>query len=161
MDNNLKHKINSYLSFELNNESFALNVRNVINILEMCKITEIPKSPEYMKGVINLRGMVLPVIDMGIKLGTEKIKISTNTCILVLELNIDKEIIKIGAIVDAVSEVLEIEPKELLDPPTIGTKYKSEFITSLIKKDEKFIMVLDINKIFSQNEIVELIEVHE
>lgn len=151
-------RINSYLSFQLGDESFATNVGVVLNILEMLKITKIPRSPEYMKGVVNLRGEVLPVIDLRMKFGMEACSITSNTCILVMEMMLDEEEIKIGALVDAVREVHEITTEEILPPPTIGSKYRSEFITGMYKDGDSFLMILDMQKIFSLNELTVLAE---
>ena len=116
MNNEPTAALNSYLSFKLGDELFAVNVGKVLNILEMTRITKVPNSPEYMKGVINLRGSVLPVIDMRVKFGLELTEETVNTCILVLDIEIDNESVKVGALVDAVSEVLEIEEEEKAVP---------------------------------------------
>ena len=107
MDELEKLTLNSYLSFKLGDEIFASNVSKVLNILEMMKITKVPKAPTYMKGVINLRGTVLPVVDTRLKFGMLPIELTTNTCILVLDVKVDEESVHIGAIVDSVQEVLE------------------------------------------------------
>lgn len=146
-------KMISYLTFKLGEETFAANVSKVLNILEMTRITEVPQAPKYMKGVINLRGAVLPVIDTKVKFGMGNTEFTTNTCILVLEIEIDQESIQVGAIVDSVQEVLEIEDEQIQPPPSIGTKYRSEFIEGMVKVDEEFIMVLDMDKVFSADEL--------
>ncbi len=159
MEEDLKEQI-SYLSFRLGEEIFAANVSKVLNILEMTKITKVPKAPAHMKGVINLRGSVLPVIDTRVKLGLSPTDVTVNTCILVLEVDVEGETLQVGALVDAVSEVLEIESKELLPPPSIGNKYKSDFINGVYKlNDENFIMIVDMNKLFTSNETQTLNEI--
>jgi len=149
--------INSYLSFKLGEEEFAAHVGKVLNILEMTKITEVPKAPIYMKGVINLRGTVLPVIDTRIKFGMTATKYTTNTCIIVLDIQVDGEQIQIGALVDAVQAVLEIEKGQILPPPSIGSKYRSEFIEGVANIDEKFIMILDMDAVFSTEDVTDLL----
>ncbi len=151
-------KINSYLSFKLGDEEFAAHVGKVLNILELTKITEVPKAPDYMKGVINLRGTVLPVVDTRIKFGMKPTEYTTNTCIVVMEVELDNDIVQVGALVDAVQAVLEIDDSQIQPPPSIGSKYKSEFIYGMVKVDEKFIMLLDMEKVFSSDEIVSLQE---
>ncbi len=146
----------SYLTFQLGNESFALSVKHVINILEMCNITEVPQMPDYVKGVINLRGEVLTVIDTRLKFGMSEIEITKNTCILVLDVMVNNNSIKIGSLVDGVSEVIEIDEKTIKPPPTIGAEYKSKFVTGMIESNDKFTMLLDINKVFSVDEIINL-----
>ena len=149
-------KINSYLSFSLGEEDFAVNVSCVLNILEMSRITRIPRAPEYMLGVINLRGEVLPLVDMHIKFGMESAEIDSNTCILVMDLVLDGEEIKVGALVDSVKEVHEIQPEDILPAPSIGSRYRSDVIEGLYKNKEAFIMILDMNKIFTLDELYEI-----
>ena len=147
-------KLKSYLSFKLGEEIFAANVSKVLNILEMTKITKVPQAPAYMQGVINLRGTVLPVVDTRIKFGLSATEFTPNTCILVLEVIVENEHLHIGALVDAVQEVLEIEDEELLAPPTLGNRYRSEFINGMYKlTDEQFIMMLDMDRVFSVDDV--------
>ena len=156
MSTSIKNSVDSYLSFRIGKETFAANVKNVLNILEMTKITLVPKSPEYMKGVINLRGIVLPVIDSRIKFGIPETEITTNTCIIVLELHTSGEPIMIGAIVDAVKEVLEINVNDILPPPSIGTSFRSDYLKGMAQSEEGFIMLLDAEKVFGTEEIVDM-----
>jgi purine-binding chemotaxis protein CheW len=149
--------LTSYLSFKLGDETFAANVSKVLNILEMTKITKVPKAPEYMKGVINLRGTVLPLIDTRIKFGLTTTEFTANTCILVLDIQIENDSLHVGALVDGVQEVLEIEPQQILPPPNIGSKYHSDFISGMYKVgEEQFIMILDMDKVFSVDELMEV-----
>ncbi len=146
-------KLNSYLTFKLGDELFAANVGKVLNILEMTKITEVPKAPDYMKGVINLRGTVLPVVDTKKKFSMGETSFTANTCILVLDIEMDGDSIHVGAIVDSVQEVLEFEDKQIQPPPSIGSKYKSEFIDGMVKYNEDFIMILNMDLVFSIDEL--------
>lgn len=155
-DNELTYSNNSYLTFKLGNETFAAPVSKVYNILEMSSITYVPKSPPHLKGVTNLRGSVLPVVDTRIKFGMPEIEYHKNTCIIVLSVNIGNEIVDVGALVDLVQEVVEIEPVNILDPPSIGSKYKSEYIKGIFKTKNQFIMLLDIDKIFATDDIINL-----
>lgn len=148
-----KVKINSFLTFKIGEELFAANVGKVISILELTRITKIPRTPDYIRGVINLRGMVLPIIDLRIKFGLESTEFTTNTCILVLEIEMDDNSIKIGALVDSVQEVLEIEAHELLPPPHIGSNLQTEFIEGMYKMEDTFVMVLNMDMIFSSDEL--------
>ncbi|MDY0201585.1 MAG: chemotaxis protein CheW [Tenuifilaceae bacterium] len=149
-------RINSYLSFKLGDEEFAAHVGKVLNILEMTRITEVPKAPSYMKGVINLRGTVLPVIDTRIKFGMTPTEFTANTCIIVLDIQVDGESIQIGALVDSVQAVLEIEKGTIMPPPSIGSKYKSEFIVGVANMNDKFIMILDMDAVFSTEDVTDL-----
>lgn len=150
--------INTFLSFKLRNEYFATNVDKVLTILEMRAITKVPNSPDYMRGVINLRGNVLPVIDMRIKFGMSKTEFTTETCIIVLNISIDDEVIQAGILVDAVDEVLEIKESDISESPSIGTKYKNEFIQGMYKMDNGFIMLLNIDLIFANDELITINE---
>lgn len=147
-------EINSYLSFNLGEEEFAAHVGKVLNILEMTKITEVPKAPEYMKGVINLRGTVLPVVDTRIKFGMTPTEYTNNTCIVVMEVEIEGDNVQVGALVDSVQAVLEINDAQIQPPPSIGSKYKSDLIYGMAKVDERFIMLLDMDKVFSSDEVI-------
>ena len=146
-------KINSYLTFNLGNEIFGANVAKVLNILEMTKITKVPKAPSYMKGVINLRGSVLPLIDTRIKFDMGETEYTPNTCILVLDIDLNGETVHVGALVDSVQEVIEIDDANIQPPPSIGSKYKSEFIEGMAKLNNEFIMLLNMDMIFSTSEL--------
>ncbi len=156
MNSKVENKMNSFLSFKIGSETFAANVKNVLNILEMTKITKVPKAPTYMKGVINLRGTVLPVIDSRIKFGVEETEITSNTCIIVLELHVGSEPIMIGTIVDSVKEVLELNDADILPPPSIGTNFRTEYLKGMAQTGDGFIMILDAEKVFASEEIVDL-----
>jgi purine-binding chemotaxis protein CheW len=149
---NLTSKVDSFLTFRLNNEIFAAGVDKVLEILEIPKITHVPRSPDYMRGVINLRGNVLPVIDTRSKFGLEPTADTINTCIIVMNLAIDDQQISIGAVVDAVQEVMEISDNDIQPAPSVGSRYKAEFIQGMVKYNDQFIMKLDVDKVFSSDE---------
>lgn len=146
----------SYLSFKLGNEHFAIEVMKIMEILEVTKITKVPHAPEFLKGVVNLRGSVLPVIDSRIKFGMEPVNFTVNTCILVVNIEVDGEEILVGALVDSVSEVFEMEEKHIQPSPSIGAKYKPDFIQGMIKEKDQFMMLLNIDNVFSSfdNELI-------
>ncbi len=153
MNENKSNQINSYLTFMLGEEEFAAHVSKVLNILEMTKITKVPNAPAYMKGVINLRGMVLPVVDTRVKFGMGATQYTDKTCIVVMDLDMDGDIVHVGALVDEVVAVLEIEENQIKPPPGIGDTYNAELITGVVNVDDKFVMILDMEKIFSTTEI--------
>lgn len=157
-ENEENNIIESYLTFHLGEEIFAANVSKVLNILELTKITKVPKSPPYMKGVINLRGAVLPLVDTRIKFDMSETEFTTNTCILVLDVDSNGDSLHVGALVDSVKEVLEFKEDQIQPPPNIGTRYKSEFIEGVVKADENFIMILNMDMIFSTDELITLQE---
>lgn len=145
--------LNSFLTFRLGDELFAANVGKVIEILEVPKITKVPRSPDFMRGVVNLRGSVLSVIDSRIKFGLPTIADTINTCIIVMVVNVEGQDLTLGVIVDAVQEVMEIDDSQMQEMPTIGSKYKTEFIEGMVKHDDQFIMLLNIDALFSSNEV--------
>lgn len=142
-----------YLTFKLSNEIYALEISKVREVLDMTAITKVPQTPEFLLGVINLRGGVVPVIDMRLKFGMTKGEKTVNTCIIIVEVAIDEESAIIGTLVDSVQEVLELEPNQLEPPPRIGTRLKIEFIKAMGKWKKQFIIILDIDRIFSMEEL--------
>ena len=147
-----------YLTFRLGDEVFAIDVANVREILEYTTVTKVPKTPDYMKGVINLRGSVVPVLDMRQKFGMEGIQKTIDTCIVVVEVSYDSEEIVIGALVDSVQEVFELEAENIEPAPRIGTHVKTEFIKGMGKKDDRFIIILDSSKVFSAEELAQVVQ---
>jgi purine-binding chemotaxis protein CheW len=147
-----------YLTFRLGEESFAVDVAQVREILELIPITRVPKTPEYMRGVINVRGSVVPVVDMRLKFGMPKGEDTINTCVIVLEVDLDGEATVIGALADAVNEVSELAPGQIEPAPRLGVRLNTEFVKGIGKHDEKFIIILDIDRIFSTDELVGITE---
>jgi len=154
-EHNILH-INSYLSFKLGEEEFATNAGRVLSILEMTKITEVPQAPAFMKGIINLRGRVLPVIDIRLKFGMLPTVFTSNTCIVVMEVEMDNSSAQLGVLVDSVQAVLEVDKDKVLEAPNIGSRYRAEFIEGIIQQGDGFVMLLDIDKVFSSMDIVAL-----
>jgi len=146
----------TYLTFSLGNENFAINVEQVEKILEFQPVTEVPKSPEYMLGVFNMRGEVIPMIDTRIKFGMEKTQITSSTCVLVITIENEGEKIKLGSLVDSVNEVIRYYKNEIIPLPTVGKQNKAEFLHGVLKHEDKFILLVNADKIFSVDEIVEL-----
>ncbi|MBN1926659.1 MAG: purine-binding chemotaxis protein CheW [Prolixibacteraceae bacterium] len=147
---------NTYLTFSLGNENFAINVDHVEKILEVQPVTEVPKAPEYMLGVFNLRGEVIPLVDTRIKFGMEKTVVSNSTCILVITIENDSEKLKLGAMVDSVNEVVKYSNKDIVPLPTVGKQNKAEFLHGVLKLNDRFILLVNADKIFSVDEIIEL-----
>ena len=153
MEKSIATEINSYLSFKLGNETFASNVSKVLNILEMMKITQVPKSPAYMKGVINLRGGVVPVIDMRLKFGMPATEQTVDTCIIIVEVEVDDESIVLGALADSVQEVFHLNTENIEPAPKLGTQINTEFLKGMGKKDDEFVLLLEIDKVFNADEL--------
>lgn len=142
-----------YLTFKLGDEIFALDVAKVREILDFTTVTKVPRTPDFMRGVINLRGSVVPVVDMRLKFGMSGTEKTVDTCIVVVEVGLGGETVILGALADSVQEVVELEP-DLIEPaPRIGTKLNTDFIRGMGKHDGRFIMILDIDKVFSSDEL--------
>jgi len=142
-----------YLTFKLKDEVFAVDVAQVREILDLAPITRVPQTPDFMRGVINLRGSVVPVVDMRLKFGLDKKEDTINTCIIVVEVSVDDETTVLGAMADSVQEVFELEPGHIEPPPKIGSRLSMEFIRGIGKRDGRFIMILDIDRVFSVREL--------
>jgi len=142
-----------YITFSLEDEMFAVDVSQVREILDSTRITKIPRAPEFMRGVINVRGSVVPVVDMRLKFGMASAESTANTRIIVLELNLDGETMILGALADSVKDVIELEQSQIEDPPKIGSRWKTEFIKGIGKRNDEFIILLDIDRIFSSDEL--------
>jgi len=154
-------EITQYLTFKLDDEVFALDIGKVREVLDYTSITKVPRTPEFMRGVINLRGSVVPVVDLRLKFGMSKTEKTVNTCIIIVEVTVDEETTVLGALADSVQEVLDLEPGNIEPAPKIGTRLNTEFIKGMGKRDNRFIMILDINKIFSTDELALVQETKE
>lgn len=145
-----------YLTFKLADEIFAFDVAKVREILELTSITKVPQTPDFMRGVINLRGSVVPVIDLRLNFGMECTEQTVNTCIIVVEVNLSGETLVLGVLADSVQEVVEMEPELIEPPPQLGTKLNTEFIRGMGKVEQDFVMILDIDKVFSADDLSDL-----
>lgn len=149
----VKAQLHQYLTFKLDEEMFALDVSQVREILDVTTITKVPCSPDFMRGVINVRGSVLPVVDLRLKFrmtGTEQ---SVDTRIVVMEISLEGELITIGTMADAVHDVMDIDPADIDPPPKVGGKWNVEFIKGIGKHNEAFIIILNVDRIFSAHEL--------
>jgi len=142
-----------YLTFRLEDEVFALDISQVREVLDFTAITKVPRSPEFMRGVINLRGSVVPVVDMRLKFSMTRTEQTLNTCIIIAEINVEGETLVLGALADSVQEVIELGPSSIEPAPKIGSRFDTEFIKGMGKRDEEFIIILDIDRIFSAGEL--------
>jgi purine-binding chemotaxis protein CheW len=142
-----------FLTFRLQDELFALDIGKVREVLDFTSITKVPQTPDYMRGVINLRGSVVPVVDMRLKFGMTMSEQTVNTCVIIVEVEMDGETVVMGAMADAVQEVLDLEPDQIEPPPRLGTKLNTEFIRGMGKLAEQFIIILDIDKVFACGEL--------
>lgn len=151
---------NQYLTFKLDSEVFGLAINKVREVLDFTSITRVPQAPEYMRGVINLRGCVVPVIDLRLKFGLPHTQKTVNTCIIITEIKTDEGSTILGALADSVQEVLDLDAEQIEPPPRIGSNLRTEFIQGMGKHDERFIILLDIDRVFTSNEIAVVQDVH-
>lgn len=142
-----------YLTYKLSDEVFALDIGKVREVLDFTSVTKVPQTPEFMCGVINLRGSVVPVIDMRLKFGMSKTEQTVNTCIIITEVILEEESVILGALADSVQEVLDLGPEQIEPAPRIGTGLNTDFIQGMGKHEEQFIIILDIDKVFSAEEL--------
>ncbi len=149
---------NQYLTFTLENDLFALNIGSVREVLEFTNITKVPRTPEFIRGVINLRGRAVPVVDLRMKFGMGETQRTINTCIIIVEVELDGENCILGALADSVREVYEMEPSGIEPPPRMGTRIKTEFIKGMGKAGDEFIVIFDINRVFSSEELAAAME---
>jgi purine-binding chemotaxis protein CheW len=145
-----------YLTFSLAGEMYAVAILNVKEIIEYGTLTEIPMMPAFIRGVINLRGAVVPVIDLAARFGGRQTVIGRRTCIVIVELSESDAHQDIGIVVDAVSEVLEIPPTEIEPPPAFGAKIRTDFIDGMGKVAGKFVIILDVRRVLSVDEMAVL-----
>ncbi|HIJ79372.1 MAG: chemotaxis protein CheW [Desulfobulbaceae bacterium] len=142
-----------YLTFKIDEEYFTVMVHNVREILEYTKITKMPDAPNFMRGIINVRGSVIPVIDLRLKFGMEATIPKASTRIIVMEIEKEGGSLTIGSLADAVKEVIEIAPDQIEPPPDMGTHWKKDYIIGVGQYSDEFIMILDIKKLFSMAEL--------
>jgi purine-binding chemotaxis protein CheW len=140
-----------YITFSLAGERFAISVSHVREVLDLTTITRVPTAPAYMRGVVNVRGSAIPVVDLRLKLGLQRAVDDLNTRILVLELEVDGERAVIGALADSVHDVVEIQPTEVVAAPHIAMRWRSDLIQGMAKRSDQFIMMLDITRVFASD----------
>lgn len=154
-------EVQQYLTFALDSEMFAVGTLSVKEIIEYGQLTVVPMMPDFIRGVINLRGAVVPVIDLAARFGRGEKKITRRTCIVIIEVPNDDGQQDIGVVVDAVSEVLEIPAGDIEPPPTFGAKIRSDFIAGMGKVNGRFVILLDVGKVLSVDEIATLATVSD
>ncbi len=145
---------NSYLTFELGGELFAISVFKVIEIIEFPEVTHVPNSPEYLLGVINLRGTVIPLVDTRQKFSMPLVEDNSVRSVIIMELDIDDEKMLVGGVMDKVLDVVELGSGDIKPSPSLGNRYKPEFILGMGEYHDEFYMMIDIDKVFSTEEII-------
>jgi len=149
----MKDKEGKYLTFALADEEYGIGILKVREIIGMMPITTVPQTPEFVKGVINLRGKVIPVVALRLKFGMEEIEYTERTCIIVVDITGASGAILMGIVVDSVSEVLNVKGEDIEDAPTFGTKLDTEYILGMAKLDGGVKILLNIDRVLSGEEI--------
>lgn len=145
-----------FLTMTLGEELFAIDIFSVREILDFTDITRIPQTPDFMRGVVNVRGSAVPVIDLKMKFGLGEVTRTLNTRIVIVEIRRDGEISVMGALADSVKEVLELETDRIDPPPRMGAAIRADFIRGIGKHGNRFILILDVDRVFSSDEIQDL-----
>jgi purine-binding chemotaxis protein CheW len=149
-----------YLTFMLNSEIFAIGILRIKEIIEYGNLTEVPRMPSFIRGVINLRGAVVPVIDLGSRFGKQASTVSRRTCIVIIEVQYEDTQQVVGVMVDAVNEVLDIMPTEIEPAPSFGAKIRADFIRGMGKVNGKFVIILNVDHVLSLDEMSNLASVN-
>lgn len=150
---NLLAQAGKYLTFALSGEIYGLEILKVQEIIGMMSVTRVPRTPEFMRGVINLRGKVIPVVDLRLKFGLASTEDTERTCIIVVQVSKGDTTVIMGIIVDEVSEVMDINEKQIEPAPEFGSQVDTNFIMGMGKVEKKVIMLLDVDKVLSGGEI--------
>lgn len=155
--NTVQSRRERYLTFFLGEEQYGIAIDRIKEIIAIMKVTNVPKTPEYMRGVINLRGSIIPVVDTRLRFGMETKAEDMHTAIVIVE--VDK--VNIGFIVDRVEEVASIESSNLSEPPKFGSNIDTDFICSMAQMDENVVMILDVLKLFAADELISLEQIQQ
>jgi purine-binding chemotaxis protein CheW len=143
-----------FLTFFLAQEEYAVNIQRVKEIIEYTTVTKVPKVPQWIRGVINLRGNVVPVVDLAVRFGLEERPVTKTTCIVIVEVEQDSERAVMGVIADAVNQVIDLAPKDIEEPPAFGTRVRLEYLLGMGKLGKKFALILNIDSVLSNADLL-------
>jgi purine-binding chemotaxis protein CheW len=146
-------EIQQFLTFMLKGEIFGLNILPIKEIIEFGKITPVPMVPGYVRGVVNIRGAVVPILDLSARFGWESSDITKRSCIVIAEVEQDQGSLDIGLVIDSVSEVIDIPNEAIKAPPSFGAKIDSDFITGMAKLNDELVILLNPNRILSAGQL--------
>ena len=151
-----EQNVHQYLTFQIGGEEYAISLLNVKEIIEYDVVTEIPKTPEWVRGVINLRGNVVPVIDLAVKFRLPASVVGKLTCIVIIEAECEGEPAVMGIMADAVRQVIALKPEDIEVPPSFGTRVRVDYLLGMVRSGKKFCLLLDTEKVLSTEELLEL-----
>lgn len=141
-----------YLTFTLDQERYAVEIAKVREVLEFTTVSRVPRTPEHTRGMINLRGNIVPVIDLRLKLGLGRTERTVDTCIVITEIEVEGEAVVLGALADSVQEVIELDAASIVPPPRMGTRVDTSFIRGMGKREDQFLVILDLERVLSEGE---------
>ena len=142
-----------YLTFKLDDKAFATEIEQVREVFEFSRVTKVPRAPNYMRGVINLRGSVVPVVDLRLLFGMQEVEPTIDTCIIIAEVQIDGHLTVLGALTDSVQQVIDLDRDQLEPAPRLDTRIKTEYIRAMGKHDGGTVIILDMNRVFSFDQL--------
>lgn len=151
-------ELGQFLTFLLGGEMFAINILSIKEIIEYRPLTEVPLMPDFIRGVMNLRGAVVPVIDLAARFQRPAIEVGRRTCVVILEICHEGRVQDVGIVVDAVSEVIELEAAQIEPPPAFGAKVRTDFIQGMFRAETRFVIILNIGSVLSLEEMIMLAE---
>jgi purine-binding chemotaxis protein CheW len=158
MDGDTDVSDRQFLTFQVAGEEYALGVLRVREILEYGVVTRVPLTPPWIRGVFNLRGGVVPVVDLAVKFGVPRGETTPRTCIVIVEASLGGEAALMGLVADAVNQVLELRPEDIEAPPTFGTRVRIDYLLGVAKAEKRFVLLLDIDRVLSSDELLTLAE---
>ena len=143
-----------YLSFFVAGEEYGVGILQVREILELDAVTRVPGTPPFVRGVLNLRGQVVPVVDLAVKLGLPETQVTKRTCVVIVEVTFEGQPTVVGMMADAISQVIELPPELIEPPPPFGLGIRAEFLRGMGKGGKKFVLLLDIDKVLTTHELL-------
>ncbi|QLA15572.1 chemotaxis protein CheW [Desulfolutivibrio sulfoxidireducens] len=150
-----------FLTFTLGEIFFAINIHSVREILDLPEITRIPGAPEYMRGVVNVRGTAVPVMDLRMKFGLGQVEKTVNTRVVIVEIAKKDSTAVVGALADSVKEVLELEPEAIDPPPSMGAAVRTDYVRGIGKHGGRFLLILDVEKVLTSEDIQDVARIVE
>jgi purine-binding chemotaxis protein CheW len=142
-----------HLTFRLAEDLYALDIGRVREVLDFGAVTRVPRTPDFLRGVINLRGSVVPVADLRLRFGMTMTARTVNTCVIITEVSVDGDAVLLGILADSVEEVVDLDPDSITPPPKIGTRLRTDFIRGMAGRDDRFLIILDIDRVFSGDDM--------
>jgi purine-binding chemotaxis protein CheW len=147
-------ELSQYLTFQIAEEEYAIGILRVREIIQYETVTMVPHTPHWIRGVINLRGNVVPVVDLAVKFGLRPTAPTPSTCIVIVEVSIDGEAAVMGVLADSVSQVIDLRPEQIQAPPAFGTRVHVDFLQGMGQMDKKFVLILDIDRVLTSDELL-------